>query len=54
MCPEAAAKTIVRIARKRRLKPSYAIGITYKGAVLLNRLLPQRIVSRIVGRIYAK
>lgn len=54
MRPEAAAKTIVRIAQKRRLKPSYAIGIAYKGAVLLNRLLPQRIVSRIVGRIYAK
>lgn len=54
MRPEAAAKNIVRIAQKRRLKPSYAIGAAYKGAVLLNRFLPQKAVSGIVGYLYGK
>ena len=54
MTPEQAAAAIVRIASKRRLKPSYAIGLSYKAVAVLNRILPAALVSRIVGRMYAK
>ena len=54
MTAEDAARTIVRIAAKRRVKPSYAIGLQYKAVAVLDRILPGRLVSWIVGRIYAK
>ena len=54
MTAEDAARTIVRIAAKRRVKPSYAIGLQYKAVTVLDRILPDRLVSWIVGRIYAK
>lgn len=54
MTPEQAADAIVRIASKRRMKPGYAIGLSYKAVTVLNRILPAALVSRIVGRIYAK
>lgn len=54
MTPEQAADAIVRIASKRRMKPGYAIGLSYKAVAVLNRILPAALVSRIVGRIYAK
>lgn len=54
MSAEAAAGAIVRIACKRRVKPSYAIGLQYRAVTVLNRILPGALVSRIVGGIYAK
>ena len=45
MAPEAAARTIVRVAlTPRRVKPFYAIGFSYKCLVLLDKLLPCRAV----------
>lgn len=54
MPPEKAAARICAITGKRRMKPTYAIGFPYSCAIMLARLLPGRIVSRIVGMLYAK
>lgn len=53
MTPEAAARFIARIALKRRVKPYYAIGASYKFFVMLSRLLPCRVIQMILGRLYA-
>lgn len=54
MTPEQAAGAIVRIASKRRMRPGYAIGLSYKAVTVLNRILPATLVSWVVGRMYAK
>lgn len=54
MKPEKAGAIIARIAMKRNVKPSYAIGLQYSFFVMLSRLLPERLVGWIVGRIYAR
>lgn len=54
MTPERAADAIVRIASRRRVRPDYAIGLSYKTVTILNRILPAALVSWIVGHIYAK
>lgn len=54
MAPERAGAFISRIALKKNVKPYYAIGFLYTGAVLLSRFLPCRLLSRIVGMLYAK
>ncbi len=55
MRPEAAAKTIVRVAlQKRRVKPYYAIGLSYKFLVLLDSLLPCRPVRWLLFQLYGK
>ena len=51
--PEKAAAFLCRVALRRRTKPLYAIGPQYSAAVLLSRLLPCRLVSWIVSRLYA-
>ena len=53
MPPEKAAAFLCRVALRRRTKPLYAIGPQYSAAVLLSRLLPCRLVSWIVSRLYA-
>ena len=53
MPPEKAAAFLCRVALRRRTKPLYAIGPQYSAAVLLGRLLPCRLVSWIVSRLYA-
>lgn len=53
MDPQKAGDFIARIALKKRVKPAYAIGFAYSCAVMASRLLPGRLVSRIVGLIYA-
>lgn len=54
MTPERAAKRICSIAMKKRVKPSYAIGLKYSAVMLLTRLLPGRVLSWIVRMNYAK
>lgn len=54
MPPEAAGKYIAKIASKRSGKPVLMIGAQYKAVGLLKKLLPLRLVNRIVGAIYAK
>lgn len=53
MPPEKAAAFLCRVALRCRTKPLYAIGPQYSAAVLLSRLLPCRLVSWIVSRLYA-
>ena len=55
MSPEDAAKTIVRVAlQKRRVKPYYAIGFSYKLLVLLDSLLPCRLVRWLLYLLYGE
>ena len=55
MSPDRAAKTIVRVAlQKRRVKPYYAIGFSYKFLVLLDSLLPCRPVRWLLFQLYGK
>ena len=53
MPPEKAAAFLCCVALRRRTKPLYAIGPQYSAAVLLGRLLPCRLVSWIVSKLYA-
>ena len=55
MSPEAAARTIVRVAlQKGRVKPYYAIGLPYKLLVFLDNLLPCRAVRWLLFQLYGK
>ena len=55
MAPEAAAKTIAKVALKQgRVKPFYTIGLTYKCLVLLDHLLPCRAVRWLLYQLYGK
>ena len=55
MAPEAAARTIVKVAlQKGRVKPYYAIGFSYKLLVLLDSLLPCRTVRWLLFLLYGK
>ena len=55
MSPEEAAKTIAKVAlMKGRVKPYYAIGLSYKCLVLLDSLLPCRAVRWLLYRLYGK
>ena len=55
MRPEDAARTIVRVALKKgRVKPYYAIGLSYKFLVLLDSLLPCRAVRWLLYQLYGK
>ena len=53
MPPEKAAAFLCRVALRCRTRPLYAIGPQYSAAVLLGRLLPCRLVSWIVSKLYA-
>ena len=54
MKAEIAGKYLRRTCLKRRVSPTSSIGFSYKLLVLLSRILPQRLVSWIVYRMYAK
>lgn len=53
MDPEIAGRFIAGLARKKRVKPFYAIGLFYRFAVLLSRLLPARLTAWLLGLLYA-
>ena len=49
-----AGKYICKQCLKKRIKPISAIGLSYKFLCVLAKVLPQRLVSRIVYQMYAK
>ncbi len=54
MDPAKAGSFITRVALRKSVKPVYTIGLQYKFFVFLTRILPDSILNRIVGMIYAK
>lgn len=54
MSPETAGKYISKIALRKRVKPAYAIGISYKLVCVLCKIFPGAIRNRIIGTLYAK
>ena len=55
MSPEAAAKTIVRVALKKgRVRPHYAIGASYKLLAVAGKLLPGGVVRWALRLMYAR
>lgn len=52
MSPAAAGQFISKVALKKHPAPTYTIGLKYKLFVLLSRILPQRLVRRIVDALY--
>lgn len=54
MEPAAAGRIIARIARRRKVKPLYAIRVDYQAIALLARLLPARLLNWLVYQLYAK
>ena len=53
MAPEVAGRFLARVALKKRVKPYYAIGLSYKFFVLLSRVLPIRLIGWLLGLLYA-
>ena len=53
MEPAAAGAYIARTALRRRVKPLYAIGFSYRCACLLCDLLPCALRNRLIGLLYA-
>ena len=54
MAPETAGRYICSLITRRRVKPLYAIGLAYKFFCFLERILPVRPLSWLVGLLYAK
>ncbi len=54
MAPDRAAKTICRVCFKKRVKPLYAIGFSYKAVCVLLKLLPCSFGNWVIGGMYAK
>ena len=52
MKPEKAAHLIAAVAEAKKVRPVYTIGFKYKLFCALVEILPARLVSYIVGRIY--
>lgn len=54
MDPAEAGSFIASVALKNSRKPLYTIGIAYKGAVFLTKILPARWLNALIGQLYAK
>ncbi len=54
MSAESAGKYIAEIALKERVKPLYAIGLSYKLVCLLCKIFPCGVRNKIIGMLYAK
>ena len=54
MRPEDAGAYVAKMALKESSKPLVALGLPYKGAAVLAKLLPRRLSNWIIGLIYAK
>ena len=54
MDPGVIARRLYQLSRKGRLKPLYSAGLQYQLFVLLQKLLPCRLINWLVGRLYAK
>ncbi|MFA7672566.1 MAG: SDR family NAD(P)-dependent oxidoreductase [Clostridia bacterium] len=53
MPADTAGRFICELALKRIIKPVYAIGMQYRLFTLLSRILPERLVCYIIGKMYA-
>lgn len=53
MPPATVGRFLCRVALKRRVKPLYTVGFFYRLVCLLCKLLPCRIMNRIIGLLYA-
>ena len=51
---EYAGKFVAKYALKKNSRPLVAMGLAYKGAAMIVKLLPRRASNWIVGKIYAK
>ncbi len=49
---EKVAAKIAKIAKKRRVKNKYVVGLSYKLLTFLDKILPAGVVNRLVGMIY--
>lgn len=54
MSPDVAGRYIAKIALKKKVKPVYAIGLSYKFLSTLCKVFPCGIRNAIVGMLYAK
>ncbi len=54
MAPECIARAVCRIAKKRKVKPFYTVGLSYQFCVFIMRLLPYGFANRLIGMLYAK
>ena len=52
MSPATAGRFIADIACRKTVKPQYSIGFKYRFFLLIYRLLPYRITSYLVGKLY--
>ena len=53
MDPARAGAYIAKIAGKKRPKPVYTIGFSYKAICVLLKLLPSRLANWLIGKLYA-
>ncbi|MCQ2512362.1 MAG: SDR family NAD(P)-dependent oxidoreductase [Lachnospiraceae bacterium] len=54
MKPSVAAAYICKIALKKKVKPLYAIGFSYKAFCVIMKVLPIGLSNKMIGMIYAK
>lgn len=54
MSPETAAARIASVATRRHIKPLCSIGLQYQFFCVLAKLLPVRLLNRLVGLLYAR
>ena len=54
MNPDIAGEYIAKIALKKKVKPVYAIGFSYKFLSVLCKIFPYSFRNRVVGMLYAK
>ena len=52
MSAEKAGRYIAKIALKKRVKPLYAIGFSYKLITVLIKILPTGLANYIIGILY--
>lgn len=53
MDPARAGAYVAKIAQKKRPKPVYTIGFSYKAICVLLKLLPSRLANWAIGKLYA-
>lgn len=54
MSPKEAGRFIAHIALKKKVKPLYTLGFSYRCVIALTHLLSARALNRLVGLIYAR
>ncbi|MBQ4257407.1 MAG: SDR family NAD(P)-dependent oxidoreductase [Clostridia bacterium] len=54
MDPERIAKAILRIAKKKRVRPFYTVGFFYHLVTFLVKILPASAANRVIAMLYSK